>query len=195
MKECPKCGRKAAVKSDNCIYCGAALIDYYDPSDEIGQGKGKREPKKHYYHERRKLGKAMMNFIYVLGSAGVLGILILLIALNGGFDFLKESRELSDEDQMYYELSEIQAAMRQARLDLTSYPDFALIVDATYLRGVTVVSRTSTTIVTETARYQLMDRGNTDTYSIYAETKSGSAHITIDQSSPDSKYKMKKRRR
>lgn len=195
MRECPKCGRKAAVNFDICIYCGASFGDDVDRPHSPYQEIQKKEPKKHYYQERRKLSKRAATALNILGTAVVLLVVILLVELNGGFEFLKKPRGLSPEDQMYYELSKIQAAMVAARVDLIGYPSFSVLIDTMYLRDVEIVTYSSSTIVTQAAKYQLMERADSDRYSIFAETNDGSAHITIDQSSPDMKLRMKKRRR
>ncbi len=190
MKECPKCGRKAAVNFDRCIYCGAKFENGEVVRMNLFPESPKKEPKKHYYQERRKLSKRAAFSIAALGSVVVLLIIILLIDLNGGFDFLKKPKNLSETDQMYYELSQIQAAMVRARLDLTAYPNMTVLIESLYLRGVDVVTYTSSTIVTEAARYQMLGIGGADVYSIYAETNSGSVSLTIDQNSPDAKSRM-----
>ena len=196
MNECPQCGRKAAVRTKVCIYCGYGISESHpDPLTAFVVGSDKNRHKKHFYQEKTTPGKAAITAIYGIGAVVVILIIYLIISLNGGFSAIFGEGDLGEEDQMYYELSQIQAAMKQARFDLTSYPDFETIVTSKYLKGVTILSYSSRNISTQAARYQLLGGASSEMFTIYAETQSGSVNITIDQTSPDAKNKMSKKSR
>ena len=193
--ECPKCGKKAATRSEICFYCGHDMSKPYVPGEDdnvadpdlLSAVETRRAHKTHFVSDfKTKSDFPVSNIILGVLIAAVIGVVIYLVfALGGSNSMLGRPALDTQEDRALYELSQIQKAQNNAMRDIQSYMDFQQLADAGYLAEIEIESVDPTRLVTPNAVFELNTVRTESNYLIYADTRDGVESWTIDQDSKD----------